>query len=140
MDFFETEAGRRFLQGQLPQLTEALRDVAKALARPTQVIRLSHDVPASFLEEFYHGNYDPSDVPNGPEHVALTQQIKEYQDQLCSEVTPELWDRIDGYRTLLDDRGCVERVQAFESGYRCAFLLIAAGLTPPAKACAGTEE
>lgn len=131
MEFYETEAGRRFFQGQLPQLIAALQDVAKSLAQPTRACSSSQGIPPTFLQELYYGNFDPSAAPNGPEHIALTQQIKEYQNQLCSDVTPELWDRIDGYRTLLDDRGAVERVQAFESGYRCAFQLIAAGLSHP---------
>lgn len=147
MDFHETVDGKRFFEGQLPKLISALEAIAKALQKEPAVkqsrtappVLLSVDVPGDFLRALYYGEIDPSGLPNSPEHEELTQRISEYQDELQADVGPKLWTRIDGYRTLLDDRGSVERLQAFESGYRCAMQMIAAGLTQP-QANAQSEE
>lgn len=147
MDFFDTLYGKRFFDGQLPRLISALEAIAEALqkepaarqSRAAAPVLLSLDVPDTFLRELYYGEVDPSGLPNGPEHEALTQRIKEFQDQLQADVGPKLWGRIEDYRTLLDDRGSVERLQAFESGYRCAMQMIAAGFTQPRDAVQDEE-
>lgn len=36
MDFYETQMGTRFFQGQLPQPVNALTSIAKNLSAPTQ--------------------------------------------------------------------------------------------------------
>lgn len=147
MEFHETVGGKRFFEGQLPRLISALEAIAKALqkepavqqSRATTPVLISLDVPGAFLRDLYYGGFDPSGLPNGPEQAALTQRIKDFQNQLQADVGPKLWARIDDYRTLLDDRGSADRPQAFENGYRCAMQMIAAGLTQPQDTVRGEE-
>lgn len=142
MEFYQSIAGRQFFDGQLPKLISALEAIAKALqqspsVKPTPPVLLTADVPDTFLRELYHGEMDPSGLPNGPEHEALTQQIKEFQDQLQADAGPKLWARIEDYRMLLEARGSAERLQAFTSGYRCAVRMVSAGPTQPQAADQG---
>lgn len=135
MNFHETPIERRFFNQQLPLLTTALQDVAKALTQDRQVVRLSPEIPADFMHNFFYGRYDPSDYANSAEYDHYSQRIMDHQTVLLHEVTPEIWGMIDHYQTLLEVRATLDREQAFNAGFRSALTLVMAGLSaPPAAA------
>lgn len=132
MQFHESPMGREFFQRQLPLLIRTLTDISKRLRQPAPV-SLSHKADwDKFLTELYYGSYDPSDVPGTAGQTARTKEIIACQDKLCTEVSDEVWDMIENYRSLLEERHCEEREQAFAVGFRCAMTMLAAGLSVPA--------
>lgn len=128
MNFHETRYGARFFDGQLPKLISALEGIATALKAPTPVYQVKAEVPENFLEELYHGNYDPSPARNNGSRRELTQEILACQRKLRSEVSPETWDALERYVALLNGRNVYDREQAFAAGFRSAMTMLAAGL------------
>lgn len=131
MQFHETVVGRRFFEHQLPQLTAALQKIAEALTRPTPDSLPLPGPSVAFLHDLYTGEYDLSDPPRSQEYAALSKQIVACQRQLAADAGPALWEQIDQNFSLLSSRSCMDQEHAFNTGYRFAFQLIAAGLTPP---------
>ena len=128
MNFHETVMGRTFYQAQLPKLIAALSDIAQAIKAP------------DFLAELYQGNFDPSDVPETPDIAGYTREITQYQKQLRADLSHEVWERIETYRSLLDARQVKQLEQAFAAGFRCAATMLAAGLAVPPPADVPTSE
>jgi hypothetical protein len=131
LQFYETVAGRRFFDSQIPKLIAALQKISEGLTRPTSGALPLADPPAALLHDLYNGEYDLSDPPHSQEYAALTKQIVACQKRLAADAGPALWEQIDQNFSLLITRSCMEQEHAFSTGYRCAFQLIAAGLTPP---------
>lgn len=131
MEFYRTVAGKRFFEGQLPRLITALSDIAAALKAPTPVFRLEQEVPPDFLENIYYERHDPSAMVD-PEAVRThSADIIAHQDRMRKDLSPEAWEQVERYRSLLDARAAVEREQAFAAGFRYATTLFAAGLSAP---------
>ena len=133
MDFYETKTARIFFESQLPKLIAALQDIAVSLKVPRPVLKAAHEIPPDFLAELYHGNYDPSDVPDSEPARLRTEEIMSCQQFLRALASPEVWTHIEQYRSLLDARGVIEREQAFASGFQSAMTMLAAGLSQPEK-------
>lgn len=129
MNFHETRYGARFFDGQLPKLISALEGISSALKAPTPVYQLKEEVPEGFLADLYHGNYNPSSGRNNGERRELTQEILACQKKLRSEVSPDTWDAIDRYVSLLNGRNVYDREQAFAAGFRSAMTMLVAGLS-----------
>ena len=126
--FHESVHGRHFFEGQLPKLITALTDIAAALKAPQPVYQLKAEVPDDFLSDLYYGNHVPSSQPNTKEEVELTPEILACQRQLRECVSPEIWELVERYNSLLSGRGSIQREQAFASGFRSAMTMLAAGL------------
>jgi len=123
--------GRVFFQGQLPKLIGALEGIATALCTPAPIYQVPLDVPPDFLSELYYGEYDPSDEPESEEWKQCTKKIRACQETLRAGCGETVWDQIENYRSLLDERGSIECEQAFSAGVRIAMRMVAAGLTAP---------
>ncbi len=128
MDFHDTKMGQAFYQSQLPRLIAAVEKLTSALKASTPVYQMAQAVPEDFLTDLYYGRYDPSGLPNSASVEEYTLKIIAFQEQLREVVTPEVWDLIEQYRTLLDCRGIHERGQAFTAGFQSAMTMVAAGL------------
>lgn len=131
MQFYETQMGRVFFQGQLPKLIGALESIAAALRSPPPICQVPPEVSPDFLSDLYYGRYDPSDEPESEEQKQYTRKIMACQKSLRAMCSEAVWEQIENYRTLLNERGSVEREQAFSAGVRIAMRMVAAGLSAP---------
>ena len=129
MQFYETQLGRAFFQGQLPKLIGALESIAAALRSPPPICQVPLEVSPDFLSDLYYGRYDPSDEPECEEQKQYTRKIMACQKSLRAMCSEAVWEQIENYRTLLNERGSVEREQAFSAGVRIAMRMVAAGLS-----------
>ncbi len=131
MNFHETVMGKTFFQGQLPKLIQALSQIAQALNAPRPAFLVQPEVPPGFLTELYHGNFDPSDVPETQEIADSNREISRFQETLRAALPESVWEQIETYRDLLDARSIRQSEQAFAAGFRCASTMLAAGLSAP---------
>lgn len=131
MQFYETHMGRTFFQGQLPKLIGALESIAKAMRSPAPVYQMPLEISPDFLPNLYYGAYDPSGEPGGEAQKRCTQKILVCQKNLQTMCSKNVWEQIENYRSLLDERGALEREQAFSAGFRTAMRMVAAGLSVP---------
>lgn len=131
MQFYETQLGRAFFQGQLPKLIGALESIATALRSPPPICQVPLEASPDFLSDLYYGRYDPSDEPESEEQRQYTKKITACQKSLREMCSEAVWEQIEDYRTLLNERGSVEREQAFSAGVRTAIRVIVAGLSNP---------
>ncbi len=131
MQFYETQMGKVFFQGQFPKLIGALESIAAALRSPSPVYQVPMEVSPDFLSELYYGGYDPSDEPESEEQKQCTKKIMACQETLRAVCSKAVWEQIENYRSLLDERGSIEREQAFSAGVRIAMRMVAAGLSAP---------
>ena len=121
--------GRAFFQGQLPRLIGALESIAKAMRSPTPVYQMPLEVSPDFLSDLYYGAYDPSGEPDSEAQKRCTQKILVCQKNLQTACSENIWEQIENYRSLLDERGALEREQAFSAGFRAAMRMVMAGLS-----------
>lgn len=131
MEFYKTKAGKLFFERQLPHLIDALTDIAAAMQKPRPVFKLEQEVPPDFLESLYNGYVDPAAYADTDALKAQNADITVHQKQMREAFTPEMWEAVEQYRTLLDTRGAMEQGQAFAAGFRYAAVLLAAGLAAP---------
>lgn len=131
MQFYETQMGKIFFQGQLPKLIGALESIATALRSPPPTYQVPLEVSPDFLSNLYYGGYDPSDEPESEEQKQCTKKIMACQEALRAVCGETVWEQIENYRSLLDERGSIEREQAFSAGVRIVMKMVAAGLSAP---------
>lgn len=131
MQFHETQMGKVFFQGQIPKLIGALEGIAAALRSPPPVYQVPLEVSTDFLSELYYGRYDPSDEPESEEQKQCTKKIIACQEALRAMCSKTVWEQIENYRSLLDERGSIERERAFSAGVRIVMGMVAAGLSAP---------
>lgn len=131
MNFYDTVAGRRFFEHQLPSLIKALQDVASALSQPQPVVHLPITAPPDFLENLYFGFYEPDLEIDHIRTMEFNREIIEFQNRLRQQISPEDWNRLEEYQSLLDKRASFDAEQSFEAGFRAATQMIAAGLSAP---------
>lgn len=131
MQFYETQMGKVFFQGQLPKLIDALEGIAAALRTPAPIYQVPLEVSPDFLSELYYGGYDPSDESESEAQKQCTKKIMASQEALRAVCSEAVWGQIEDYRSLLDERGSIERERAFSAGVRIAIMIVAAGLSAP---------
>ena len=131
MNFHETKMGRAFFEHQLPQLTHAIQALTAALNRPAQQITLPVGVDPEFLSELYYGNYEPGIFKSTPEGDRLIQKLNDAYDVLVETLSKESYDRLDRYLEIAAERSATDARLAYESGFRTAVQMIAAGLSRP---------
>lgn len=133
MNFYETQIGKRFFEGQLPRLIKALEDISEALSRKTEPLPLPVETPDDFLEELYYGNVEigANSMEGYSHHNA--KEIISIQDELQAQLTPEQWTLFQKCTTLMGNRCLDEASRMFQHGYRTAVQLIVAGLQEPGK-------
>lgn len=140
MQFYETQMGKIFFQGQLPKLIGALESIATALRSPPPTYQVPLEVSPDFLSDLYYGGYDPSDEPENEEWKQCTKKIRACQETLRAGYGETVWEQIEDYRSLLDERGSIEREQAFSAGVRIAIKMVMAGLSAPKGADGQSHE
>lgn len=129
IQFYETPMGKTFFQGHVPKLVKALTDIAGSLRKPTTVISPQSGDYDAFLTALYHGNLEPDEEPNNERQTACTQKIIAFQERLRSVLNRDQWLEVEHYRSLLEERHCADREQAFAVGFRCAMTMLAADLS-----------
>ena len=136
MNFYETRAGRRFFEQDLPRLTLALEQIAKALTTPKATLP-KEMLPADpkFLYNLYYGEYEPSIFKVEKRYTALNQAVSETESALLTELqdSPAAMAALEAYQEAFSERDSVVLEEAFESGFRTAVQMIVAGLTIPMK-------
>ena len=136
MNFYDTVAGRRFFDHQLPGLTKALQGIANALSRPQPVIQVPTENLEKFLHDLFYGEYEPNLWNDSPQGRKYDIAIKSHKIRIREALSPELWELVEEYRILMDERNFFQAEKAFSSGYTTAIKMIAAGLvgTSPGQA------
>lgn len=131
MEFYQTVMGKQFFERQLPSLINTLSEIAAALKAPRPVLKLEQSVQPDLLTDVYYGRHDPSTPVDAAAVGVYNADIIARQNELRKSLTPEQWETVERYRSLLDARGAVEREQAFASGFCYATSLFTAGLSAP---------
>lgn len=131
MNFYETVAGKRFFESQLPKLISALQEIAQGVHQAPSVIPLPLDAP-DILHDLFYGQYEPYfEGPNKEEYQKASRAISAYLEELRMELPTELFAKVEHLFDLSEDRASIEREQAFCAGYRCAVQLLLCGLRAP---------
>lgn len=138
MNSYETRAGRRFYEQQLPELTSQLARLnatllalTTAMQQPNRAVILPVEAPPDFLKDLYHGNYEP-DMEQSPLRTEqLTAAVIKSQRLLRERVSADAWELIDECHRSLNERALYQAEQAFEAGFRSAMRMVAAGLSAP---------
>lgn len=131
MDFHETKQGQIFFNVQLPQLIQSIQKLTDALSHPGPAVSLPIQADDDFLSELYLGNYE-AEVFN-PAFVDhdLTQAAADAYNALAAAIPEHCRDMLEKYAdTLAEKNGAVSEL-AYESGFRTAVQMIAAGLSAP---------
>lgn len=133
MNFYETAAGKRFFEGQLPKLISTLQEISAALRqRPSPAPILVGSPDSKLLHDLFYGQYEPYfETPNSAEYQEANRKASMFQKQLRAELDPEVFLKIEDLLGLFDHRNSIDREQAFCVGYRCAVQLLMCGLFPP---------
>ena len=69
MNFHETALGRRFFEGQLPQLITSLKEISAALNAPKPVMQMNAEYREDYLVQLYYTNFDPDTAPDRETHA-----------------------------------------------------------------------
>ncbi|WP_148509874.1 DUF6809 family protein [Hungatella hathewayi] len=133
MQFYETNMGNHFFNKQLPALTDALRRIAAALERPLPALRLPVDVSPDYISDLFYGNLEPDQEVDSKRIRQLNQEAVELQDRLRSRLSSEDWALTEALQQRLERRVSEETEKAFQTGFRTAMQMVAAGLSVPAK-------
>lgn len=140
MNFYETKMGSHFFNHQLPQLIQALQDIAVALSRPMMPVKLPMEVKADFLSDLYWGNYEPSVFQRNEETPKLDAAVMGARSALTEMLPAAAQDCFETYQAAVDSRTSVVVKRAYESGYCTAVQMILAGLAMPEENSALAEE
>ena len=131
MNFHETALGRRFFEGQLPQLITALKEISAALNAPKPVMQMNTEYREDYLVQLYYTNFDPDTAPDRETHAFYDSAIAQMQDEIRDAVTGELWQKIEHSYSTIATRTAAEREQAFAVGFRTAMTMMVCGLSAP---------
>ena len=130
MNFHETVMGRRFFEGQLPQLITSLTEIAAAMKTPQPVVQFDTETePQKFLVQLYYSTFDPETAPDRDIHDFYNHAISQMQEEIKCAVSQELWQKIEHTYTTIATRTASEREQAYAAGFRTAMRMIVSGLT-----------
>ena len=133
MNFYETQMGKRFFEGQLPRLIKILEDISVSLSQKTAALTLPIETPENFLEEFYYGNLEIGVCSREGYSNHYAKEIISIQDELQTQLPPEQWELFQRHNALVGERNLDEARRMFQHGYRLAANLIVAGLREPKK-------
>lgn len=131
MNFFETQAGHNFFQYELPRLTQAMEDIAKALSHPVPVFKLTEAPDPDLLASLYHGGYDGERYLDFGQIRPLSRQVSQAETDLRTQLTPEACRLFDVYQRANDIRNDAVEAQVYAAGFRTAVQLFLAGNTLP---------
>ena len=133
MEFYQTNAGKNFFEGQLPLLIRALEGMTEALNRRQMPVALSAKVGDDFLRELYYGNIGIGvSSMEGFDNEKL-KEITILQEELRKELNEEQWKLFEQCSCKMTGYTSSESCRMFQHGFRLAVNLIAAGLGMPGK-------
>ena len=131
MNFHETALGRRFFEGQLPQLITSLKEISAALNAPKSVMQMNTEYREDYLVQLYYTNFDPENAPDRETHAFYDSAIAQMQGEIRDAVTGDLWQKIEHSYSTIATRTAAEREQAFAAGFRTAMTMMVCGLSAP---------
>ena len=131
MNFHETALGRRFFEGQLPQLITSLKEISAALNAPKPVMQMNAEYREDYLVQLYYTNFDPETAPDRETHAFYDSAIAQMQGEIKDAVTGELWQKIEHSYSTIATRTAAEPEQAFAAGFRTAMTMMVCGLSAP---------
>ena len=133
MEFYATNAGKRFFDSQLPSLIRALRDMTEALNRRPAPVTLPAEAEDDFLKELYYGNagIGINCMTNIGDSKEKLKEITSLQDELRKKLSDEQWELFETYSCNMTGYTSLESCRMFQHGFRVAVNLIVAGLGMP---------
>lgn len=131
MNFHDTKMGHTFFEHQLPQLIQAIQALTIALDKPVQTVALPVEVDPEFLSRLYMGEYESAPFRQTPEGVEITRAVNAAHEELEAVVPESCHEKLMKYQDTLTMREGVDLQMAYESGFRTAVQMMAAGLSRP---------
>ncbi len=131
MNFHETVMGRRFFESQLPQLIQALRDIAARQTQPAAVIHLAAEAETpDLLKTLYQQSavFEPTETQRAYNRAAIKAQ-KDFLPRLPDEARTAF----DEYQQIVEERCGELSERAYRTGFQTAVQLILARLLLPRK-------
>lgn len=126
MNFFDSQMGRRFFEGQLPQLIKALQGISDKLSRPATAIRLSAEPDPDFLTEMYKQSqvWEPTE-----ESRRLTHTIIDVQQGFLPALSEQERKIFEQYQEVVEERDQEFAKRAYRTGFQTAVQMMVAGLS-----------
>ena len=134
MNFHDTKKGHTFFEHQLPQLIQAIQALTIALDKPVQAVALPVEADPEFMSKLYLGEYESAPFRQTPEGVEITRAVNAAHKDLEAALPESCHEKLMKYQDTLTMREGVDMQMAYESGFRTAVQMIAAGLSRPADA------
>lgn len=131
MNFHETQMGHIFYEHQLPQLIQAIQALTAALDKPAQAVALPVEADPEFLSKLYLGEYESATFQQTPEGAELTRAVNTAHGELEAALLESCHEKLMQYQDALTMREGVDMQMAYESGFRTAVQMMAAGLAQP---------
>ena len=103
------------------------------MEQPPKAVRLSAEVPADYLSDLYYGNLEPDKQITNEAIRRCTKEIIALQDEIRNRVSPEEFAQMEKLTMKIEQRASEETDAAFQTGFRTAIQMIAAGLSVPAE-------
>lgn len=129
MNFHDTKMGHTFFEHQLPQLIQAIQALTIALDKPVQAVALPVEADPEFLSRLYMGEYESAPFRQTPEGAEITRAVNVAHEELETVVPESCHEKLMKYQDTLTMREGVDLQMAYESGFRTAIQMIAAGLS-----------
>ena len=130
MNFSETQTGRNFFTLQLPQLIDALQEIATALQQLAAVGRLPElgrtEEETDILSDIYHCNYSPESVKRR-KNDSFDEDVKRAVSALLETLSPEQRNLFLQYESAEGARGSSIACRAYRDGVRLAVQIFMAG-------------
>ncbi len=134
MNLHDTKMGHTFFEHQLPQLIQAIQALTIALDKPVQAVALPVEADPEFMSKLYLGEYESAPFRQTPEGVEITRAVNAAHKDLEAALPESCHEKLMKYQDTLTMREGVDMQMAYESGFRTAVQMIAAGLSRPADA------
>ena len=131
MNFHDTKMGHSFFERQLPQLIRSIDALAAALGKPVQPVVLPVEADPEFLSKLYLGEYESAPFQQTPEGAELTRAVNKAHEELEALLPESCHEKLMQYQDALTMREGVDLQRAYESGFRTAVQMMAAGLSRP---------
>lgn len=131
MNFHDTKMGHTFFEHQLPQLIQAIQALTIALDKPVQAVALPVEADPEFLSRLYMGEYESAPFRQTPEGVEITRAVNAAHKELEAALPESCHEKLMKYQDTLTMREGVDLQMAYESGFRTAVQMMAAGLSRP---------
>ncbi len=131
MSFYQTPMGRVFFERHVPQLIQAIEALTAALDKPARAVALPVETDPEFLSKLYLGESESAPFQQTPKGAELTRAVNAAHEELEALLPEGCHEKLMQYQDTLTMREGVDLQMAYESGFRTAVQMIAAGLSRP---------